>query len=198
MSTQPKRLRERGRLSIIIALGFVLFSCGNRDSPAIQSATPTNPLPTLKPAVTKTAFPELPTSSPTVTHTPDTLSSLYLTPTPTMPAYYVPHPALRNIVPPLESSSGWHNYAIRWKDNGSVNYLVERGDYNCETHCRTEMWATYELTGVTTTFTTTQCIKLPEETVPLPDFMQRVEFGEDEIISQEISPDGTKALVLTH
>lgn len=109
-----------------------------------------------------------------------------------MPAYYVPHPALRQVTPPIESE--WHRYAIWWEDNRTIRYLVHT-DHDCETQCCTETWARYELDGVTI-FTETMSLMPGRGLAMSFVFTDPLKADEDKILYQYTSSDGSKSLVL--
>lgn len=191
------RWRKKVWLAVIVLIGgLVLVACLGGGVPATLPGSPS-----ARPTATTTfsiAPPTAPSASPVAPSTPlptitPRLAPPTFTPLPTLPACYVPHPALWQITPPIESD--WHRYNLQWESDSVVKYLIEE-HHDCETGCCTATWARYVLAGATTTFTETVCPTSGEMT-PFFASMQQIEVTEDDVTcSSTISPDGSRALIM--
>jgi hypothetical protein len=173
-----KRRATMSLVSVVVVCSPVLVSC--------CTALPTPPVtltPTVVSTATSTILPPSPMSVPVPVR-----GGVVESP---MPDYYAPHPALRQITPPIESE--WHRYALQWEDNDTLRYLVDE-ERCCESKCVTNTWAIYVFTGVTRVTTETICT---QDATPTPELPRPADLNAAEVFSQLPSPDGSTVLIIT-
>jgi hypothetical protein len=181
---------------VIIALvgGVVLVACLGSGVPAAPTGSPLAQSTAI--TTSSIAPPTMSSASPTApSMPPPTITPRLAPPTLTpLPAYYVPHPALWQITPPVESD--WHRYDLQWESDSVLRYLVEETN-DCGTGCRYKKWGQYTLSGTSTAFTETICTPVDRTVTPSPVPPKYTEIEGAEVVWYSSSPDGSRDLILT-
>ncbi len=108
-----------------------------------------------------------------------------------MPAYYIPHPALHQIIPPVNASR--QTYALQWDSDDTLKYVLHT-EYVRETTCLKKQWGTHTPPDITQIFTETTCFT-PTQEANSEAFPQPT--GEtDPVVIRRLSPDKEKIFEL--
>lgn len=144
-------------------------------------------------APTPTVSPTPRTTSTAVTASDETFSPTSApSPTAALPAYYVPHPALQRVTPPL--GSAWHDYALRWIDAQTLRYRIA-GDEDAVT------WGYYDVrAGAVVTETAARVgssAAEPPAPTRTPPAVPHAAFAADSVVARYPAPDSDAVLWLT-